>query len=71
MGPTKIEVLALLDAYARMPVPTGAVALSPAYLRALERWEALPEQAEGVDKSWVLHADRAARSTAARARLLI
>lgn len=62
--------MALLEAYARMPAPTGPVALSPAYLRALERWEALPEQAEGADKSWVLRADRAARSTAARARLL-
>lgn len=70
MGPTKLEVVALLEAYSRMPTPTGPVALSPAYLRALERWEALPEQAEGADKSWVLRADRAARATAACARLL-
>jgi hypothetical protein len=66
--PTKTEVLALLDAYARMRMPTGSVTLSPDYLRALERWEALPGQAEGTDKSWVMRADRAARSTAARAR---
>lgn len=70
MGPTKVEVMSLLDDYARLPKPTGAVALSAAYLRALDRWEALPEQAEGVDKSWVLRADRAARATAERARLL-
>jgi hypothetical protein len=53
MGPSKAEVLAMLDAYARMPKPTGPVALGPAYLRALERWEELPENAEGADKSWV------------------
>jgi len=53
MGPSKAEVLAMLDAYARMPKATGPVVLSPAYLRAVERWEALPENAAGADKSWV------------------
>jgi len=70
VGPTKAEVLAMLDAYARMPKPSGPVALRPAHLRALERWEDLPENAAGADKSWVMRSDRAARVTAARARLL-
>ena len=70
VGPTKAEVLEMLDAYARMPKPSGPVTLSAGYLRAVERWEALPDNAAGVDKSWVLHADRAARETTARARLL-
>ena len=70
MSPTKAEVVALLEAYARMPKAEGPVALSPSYRRALERWESLPEQAEGADKTWVLRTDRMARSTAARARLL-
>lgn len=70
MAPTKAEVLEMLDAHARMPKPSGPVPLSPAYLRAIERWEDLPENAGGADKSWVLLADRAARVTAARARLL-
>lgn len=59
MGPTKAEVLALLDAYAREPKPSGPVSLSEAYLRAIERWEALPENAPGADKSWIGRCERA------------
>jgi hypothetical protein len=70
LAPTKAEVLALLDAFAGTRAHAGAIVLSPSYLRAVERWESLPEQAEGTDKSWVLRADRLARSTAASARLL-
>jgi hypothetical protein len=50
---TKADILKMLDAYARMPKPSGPVALSSAYLRAIERWEDLPENAEDADKSWV------------------
>jgi hypothetical protein len=53
MAPTKPEVLEMLDAYARLPKPSGPVTLSPGYLRAVERWEGLPENAAGADKSWV------------------
>jgi hypothetical protein len=53
MGPTRAELLALLDDFARTPVPSGPVELDAAYLRAIERWEALPENAERADKSWV------------------
>jgi hypothetical protein len=53
MGPTKAEVLEMLDGYARMPKPSGPVILSPGYLRAIERWEGLPENAAGAEKGWV------------------
>lgn len=56
MGPTKAEVL---GEYARMPKPSGPVALRSGYLQAIERWEELPENAAGADKSWV---DRCRRS---------
>lgn len=70
MGSTKDEVLKLLDGYARQPEASGPVALSPAYVRALERWEALPENGEGRDKGWVLAARSAFRRTVERARLI-
>ena len=70
MPRSTIDVMALLEAQARLPKVSGPVTLSPGYIRALERWEAQPEQAEGADKSWALRADRSARETAARARLL-
>lgn len=69
MGSSKAEVLAMLDAYARMPKPMGPVVLSPAYLRAIERWEALPENAEGSDKSWVDRCQRSWDAHFAKARL--
>jgi hypothetical protein len=70
MSPSKAEVLAMLDEYARMPKPTGPVALSPAYLRAIERWEALPENADGADKSWVDRSRRSWKEHFAKARLV-
>jgi hypothetical protein len=69
VGPTKAEVLKMLDAYARMPKPSGPVTLSPGYLRAVERWEALPENAAGVDKSWVVRCQRAFEAHFAKARV--
>jgi hypothetical protein len=59
VGPTKAEVLKLLDACAPLPRDSGPVVLGAAYLRALERWEDMPENAAGADKSWV---DRSRRS---------
>jgi hypothetical protein len=59
VGPTKAEVLELLAAHARLPGDSGKVPLGTAYLRAVERWEDMPENAEGADKSWV---DRSRRS---------
>ena len=70
MGPTKDEVLSLLDRYARALKRVGPLTLGPEYLAAVERWEALPDNAEGREKGWVLQADRSARDLAAAARLL-
>jgi len=61
-------VLALLDAYARAPRVSNPVELSSAYLRAVERWEALPENAVGSDKSWVVRSQRAWKEHFAKAR---
>ncbi len=68
MGPTKAEVLEMLDAYARLPKVEGPVTLSPAYVRAVERWEALPENVAGADKSWVGRCLRAFGAHIAKAR---
>ncbi len=68
MAWTKAEVLALLDGYARAPRASGPVQLSPAYLRAVERWEGLPENADGADKTWVVQSQRAWKEHFARAR---
>ena len=70
VGLTRAEVLRLLDPYARQPKPSGPVALSPAYLRAIERWEALPDNAAGTDKSWVDRCRDEFEAHFARARLL-
>jgi hypothetical protein len=69
VGSTKAEVLEMLEAYARMPKPSGPVTLSPGYLRAVERWEALPENAAGADKSWVVRCQRSFEAHFAKARV--
>jgi hypothetical protein len=68
MATTKAEVLEMLDAYARLPKPSGPVALSGAYLRAVAAWEELPENAAGADKSWVSRCQRDWDEHFARAR---
>lgn len=70
MGVTKAEVLRMLEEYARMPKPSGPVALRPAYLRAVERGEDLPENVVGADKNWVgrCHRDFEAHFAKARVR---
>ena len=68
MGPSKREILAMLDAYARMPKPAGPVPLHAAYLRAVERWEELPDNREGADKSWVGRCQGAWEAHFAKAR---
>ncbi len=47
------EARAILDAL-RQPPGTAPVTLSEAYLRAVERAEALPANRNGADKTWVL-----------------
>jgi hypothetical protein len=48
-----VELRKLLEVYARTPRQTGPVVLPDAYLRAVERVEALPDNASGADKGWV------------------
>jgi hypothetical protein len=69
MSPSKAEVLAMLDAYARMPKATGTVGLPPAYLRAVDRWQELTENAAGADKSWVDRSRRRFGAHFAKARV--
>jgi hypothetical protein len=59
MAATKAEVLEMLEALQRLPRTSGPVELSHAYQRAVERWEGLPENSEGSDKSWVARSQRA------------
>jgi hypothetical protein len=47
---------------------SGPVILDAAYLRAVERVEALPENQSGSDKSWVSDAQRQFREHFRRAR---
>jgi hypothetical protein len=67
VGPTKAEVLEMLD-HARIPGSAGPVPLRPGYLRAIERWEDLPENAAGAEKSWVERSRRDFEAHFARAR---
>jgi hypothetical protein len=70
MEPTHDDVLRLLADYASRPKPSGPVALSAQYLKAVESWESLPENAEGSDKSWVLRSSQSWRRSIGRARLV-
>ncbi|MBK7978125.1 MAG: hypothetical protein IPK07_34395 [Deltaproteobacteria bacterium] len=45
---------------------TVPVTLGPAYLAAIARVEALPENGNGADKSWVVRAMRRARERRAK-----
>ena len=49
----RISARALLDSIAVRP-QDGPVTLSPDYLRAVARVEALPANRNGADKTWVL-----------------
>ena len=69
MGSSKADVLAMLETYARMPKSKGAVALPSAYLRAVERWQELPDNAAGADKSWVGRSRRSFGAHFAKARV--
>ena len=44
----------VLDARVRQPPERGPIALSAQYLRDVARVEALPENRNGADKTWVL-----------------
>jgi hypothetical protein len=67
MDPSTEAALRILDEIKREPVPTSSLALSEAYLRAVERLERRAEFQAGVDKSWVVAASRRHRKMLARA----
>lgn len=48
------DVRAGLDALVRQPPRRDAITLSAQYLRDIARVEALPENRDGADKTWVL-----------------
>jgi len=63
------RALRILDEIRRtVPLETRPVVLSPEYLRAVEQVEALPENQDGADKTWVERAQREFREHYARAR---
>ena len=64
------EAFRILDHFAALPKPTGPVALKEDYLRAVERWESLPENRPGSDKSWVGRSQRAFQAHFAHIRRL-
>lgn len=67
MDPSIEAALRILDEIKREPIPTGPVALSEAYLRAVERLESRSEFQAGVDKSWVFATSRRYLETLAKA----
>ena len=63
------RALRILDEIRRtVPLETRPVLLSPEYVRAVKQVEALPENQDGVDKTWVERAQREFREHYAHAR---
>jgi hypothetical protein len=67
MDPANAKALDILDSF-RGRTPAGPIELPDRYLRAVDRIEALPENCEGADKSWVEASRRDFREYFARAR---
>jgi hypothetical protein len=64
------KALRAIDAaIAKVARLSGPVTLDAAYLRAVERVEALPQNQSGADKTWVVDAQRQFRDHFRRARL--
>lgn len=69
VDPGAERALRILDEIRRtVPLETRPVALSAEYLRAVKQVEALPENQDGADKTWVERAQREFREHYARAR---
>jgi hypothetical protein len=68
--PDNGRALQILESIARAPRDTGAVPLSPLYLKAVERLERLPQSQPGTDKTWVLSTLRSSSTLLANARRL-
>ena len=54
MMPVADDARDMLDALVRLPAEGDRVTLSTQYLRDIARVEALPENRDGADKTWVL-----------------
>lgn len=69
VDPGAQRALRILDEIRRtVPLQTRPVVLSAEYLRAVKQVEALPENQDGADKTWVERAQREFREHYARAR---
>lgn len=69
MDPAAETALRAIDAaVAEVARLSGPVTLDEAYLHAVERVEAMPENQSGADKTWVSHAQRQFREHFRRAR---
>jgi hypothetical protein len=68
MDPANAKALLILDSFREQAAPATPIDLPDRYLRAVERVEALPENREGADKSWVEASRREFREYIARAR---
>ena len=68
MDPETKRALEQLDEVTKDLQMEGPVDLDPAYLRLIERVEALPENQDGADKSWVWRCLETARLHFERAR---
>lgn len=66
MDPALEAAFRVLDELRAAGIPSGPVALSREYRRAVERVEAMPANQSGADKTWVSDADRDWRSYFAR-----
>ena len=67
--PAADEALRILDEIHRTaPLKTRPVVLSAEYLRAVKQVEALPENQDGADKTWVERVMRQSREHFAKAR---
>lgn len=67
-SPADKALRAIDAAVAEVARLSGRVALDEAYLRAVERVEAMPENQSGADKTWVSDAQRQFREHFRRAR---
>lgn len=68
VDPANARAIAILERCRESPREMGPVRLSEAYLRAVERLEALPENLPSADKTWVERSRREFREYFARVR---
>jgi hypothetical protein len=69
MDPDTVRVLKLLDEVTQNLETEGPVTLDEAYLQMIARVEAMPQNQDGTDKSWVWECLENSRLHFARVRL--